>query len=102
MTVFYCFIYPMNVTCFMKIIVFIYISSNVLVNQQIPPFVFFADYNADIQSESVSGSELKSFCDINSLCFIDISLLLPDSFTGVSQTHDTIFWLDHCVSTTSG
>ena len=67
------------------------------------PHVFIlGDYNADIQSESVFGSELINFCDMNSLCFIDRSLLLPDTFTFVSQAHGTTSWLDHCVSTTSG
>ena len=50
------------------------------------PYVFIVgDYNADIQSESVYGSELINFCDTNSLYFIDRSLLLPDTFTFVSQ-----------------
>ena len=48
------------------------------------------------------GSELENLCDINSLCFIDRSLLLPDTFTFVSQAHGTASWLDHCVFTTSG
>ena len=54
------------------------------------PYVFIlGHYNADIQSESVFGTELINFCDINSLCFIDSSLLLPDIFTFVSQAHGT-------------
>ena len=35
--------------------------------------LILGDYNADIQSESVFGSELINFCDINSLCFMDSS-----------------------------
>ena len=58
------------------------------------------DYNANIKSESVFGSELIEFCDLNNLCFIDKSSLLPDSF--ISQTHHTTSWLDHCISTVSG
>ena len=38
----------------------------------------------------------------NSVCFINRSLLLPDTFTFISQTHGTTSWVDHCVSTTSG
>ena len=54
------------------------------------PYVFIlGDYNADIQSESVFISELINFCDTNSLHFIDRSLLLPDTFTFVSQAHGT-------------
>ena len=66
------------------------------------PYVFIlGDYNADIQSESVFGSELINFCDITGLCFIDRFLLLPNTFTIVSQAHGTTSWIDHCVSTTS-
>ena len=40
------------------------------------PYVFIlGDYNANIQSESIFGYELINFCDINSLCFIDRSLV---------------------------
>ena len=54
------------------------------------PCVFIlGDYNADIQSESVFGSELINFCDTNSLYFIDRYLLLSDTFTFVSQAHGT-------------
>ena len=54
------------------------------------------DYNANIKSESVFGSELIEFCDLNNLCFID------KSYTFISQAHHTTSWLDHCISTVSG
>ena len=60
------------------------------------------DYNANIKSESVFGSELIEFCDLNNLCFIDKSSLSPDSYTFISQAHHTTSWLDHCISTVSG
>ena len=60
------------------------------------------DYNADSQSESVIGYEIIIiFWDINSLYFVERSLIFPDTFTFVSQAHDTTTWLDHCISTTS-
>ena len=66
------------------------------------PYDFIlGDYNADIQSESAFSSELINFCDKNNLYFIDRSLLLPDTFTFVSQAHGTTSSLDHCISTTS-
>ena len=68
----------------------------------ITPYVFIlGDYNADIQSESVFGSEFINFCDTNSLYFIDRSLPVPDTFTFVGQLHVPTSWLDHCISTTS-
>ena len=67
------------------------------------PYIFaMGDYNANIKSESVFGSELTEFCDLNNLCFIDKSSLSPDSYTFISQAHHTTSWLDHCISTVSG
>ena len=59
------------------------------------------DYNANIKSESVFGSVLIEFCDLNNLCFIDKSSLFPDCYTFISQAHHTCTtsWLDHCIST---
>ena len=45
------------------------------------PYIFvLGDFN---------GSELIEFCDLNNLCFIDKSMLLPDSFTCFSAPHGT-------------
>ena len=50
------------------------------------PYIFaLGNYNANVQSESVFGSELIKFCVLNNLCFVDKSSLLPDSYTFVSQ-----------------
>ena len=36
------------------------------------PYIFvLGDFNADLISESVFGSELIEFCDVNNLCLID-------------------------------
>ena len=67
------------------------------------PYIFvLGDFNADIKSDSVFGSELIEYSDNNSLCCIDKSMLLPDSFTFYSAAHGTTSWLDHCVTTESG
>ena len=67
------------------------------------PYVFIlGDFNADIQSTSISGAELIDFCDNNELCFVDKEKLLPDTFTYTSQAHGTTSWLDHCITTMSG
>ena len=64
-----------------------------IIESSTTPYVFvLGDFNADIQSESVFGSELIEFCDMNNLCFIDKSLLLSDSFTYTSQAHGTTSW----------
>ena len=64
------------------------------------PYVFIlGDFNADIQSTSISGAELIDFCDNNELCFVDKEKLLPDTFTYTSQAHGTNSWLDHCITT---
>ena len=40
--------------------------------------------------------------DVNNLCLIDKSMLLPDSFTYFSEAHGSTFLLDHCMTTGSG
>ena len=99
---FYVFIYPMNVTCLLDYCFYLNNLQCIIESANTPYVLILCDYNADIKSESVFGSELINFCNINSLCFIDRSLLLPDIFTFVSQAHGTPSWLDHCASTTSG
>ena len=50
------------------------------------PCVFIlGDFNANSQSQSIFGSELIEFCDMNNLCFTDRRIPLPDAFTFVSQ-----------------
>ena len=67
------------------------------------PYVYIlGDFNADIQSQSIFGSELIEFCDMNNMSFIDKSMLSPDTFTFISQAHGTTSWLDHCITTTAG
>ena len=56
------------------------------------PYVFIlGDFNADILSQSIFGSELIEFCDMNNLSFMNRSMLPPDTFTFISQAH-----MDHC------
>ena len=46
------------------------------------PYVFvLGDFNADIQSGSVFGTELVEFCNLSKLDFIDKCLLHSSSFT---------------------
>ena len=67
------------------------------------PYVFvLGDFNADILSDSVFGTELVEFCNLNKLDFIDKCLLPSSSFTFISQAHFTTSWLDHCITTAAG
>ena len=41
------------------------------------PYVFIlGDFNANMQSQSIFGTELIEFCDMNNLCFTDRMMLL--------------------------
>ena len=53
-------------------------------------------------SHSRFGDELRRLCFDNLLCLSDTLLLLSDTFTFISSSHDTVSWLDHVLSTTSG
>ena len=58
------------------------------------------DWNAEINANSVFGSELSSFCTDHSYIISDIEHLGIDSgcFTFVSEAHSTS-WIDHWVCT---
>ena len=61
------------------------------------------DWNANPNSGSLFGSELKLFCDDNALIASD-SIFLADNLdvhTYVSLAHYTTSWLDHCITTSS-
>ena len=67
-----------------------------------PYVLVMGDFNADIKSSSIFGSELIAFCNMNDLCVIDIFMLLSHTFTYVFQSHNTTSWLDHCITTRAG
>ena len=53
-------------------------------------------------SHSRFGDELRRLCSDTLLCLSDTLLLPSDTFTSISSSHDTVSWLDHVLSTTSG
>ena len=59
------------------------------------------DWNAEINANSVFGSELSSFCTDHSYVISDIEHLGIDSgsFTFFSGAHGSTSWIDHCVCT---
>ena len=58
-----------------------------------------ADWNA--KPGTVEFELLKDFCDSNNLIISDVQSLPADSFTYVSDAHDTCSWLDHIVTSHS-
>ena len=60
------------------------------------------DFNANTRCTSQFGDELSQLCRCNSLCLADTLFLPQDTFTFISSSHDTVSWLDHILTTTSG
>ena len=82
----------MYITCHIITYYILHITYYILhiIESSNTPYIFaMGDYNANIKSESVFGSELIEFCDLNNLCFIDKFSLSPDSYTFISQAHHT-------------
>ena len=67
------------------------------------PYIFVCgDFNAHIRGPSQFGDDLLQLCSDNSLCLADTFFLPLNTFTFVSSSHDTVSWLDHILTTTSG
>ena len=67
------------------------------------PYVYVCgDFNANTRCTSQFGDELSQLCRCNSLCLADTLFLPQDTFTFISSSHDTVSWLDHILTTTSG
>ena len=59
------------------------------------------DWNAGVNSNSVFGSELSTFCTEHNYVLSDVDRLGcgSDSFTFLSEAHGTTSWIDHCLCT---
>ena len=67
------------------------------------PYVYVCgDFNANTRCTSQFGDKLSQLCRCNSLCLADTLFLPQDTFTFISSSHDTVSWLDHILTTTSG
>ena len=62
----------------------------------------FSVYIEGVLSHSRFGDELRRLCFDTLLCLSDTLLLPSGTFTFISSSHDTVSWLDHVLSTTSG
>ena len=57
------------------------------------------DYNADMSdNRSLFANHMANFCQENGFVLSSVQMLPLDSFTYISESHHTVSWLDHCVS----
>lgn len=63
--------------------------------------VVLGDFNADVGS--MFGNELSCYCKDQDWVCADVNILGESSntFTFLSEAHDTCSWLDHCVVTSA-
>ena len=73
------------------------------------PYVYVTgDFNANLllnESKSICsnfGKELYDFCNQEQLIISDTLFMKNDSYTFISSAHDTVSWLDHVITTSSG
>ena len=67
------------------------------------PYIFVCgDFNSNIRSPSQFDDDLLQLFSDNSLCLADALFLPRNTFTFISSSHDTVSWLDHILTTTSG
>ena len=100
---FLCVYLPYECDMFYDDYIFYLNKIKIIIESANTPYVYvLGDFNADIQSDSVFGSELVEFCNLNKLDFIDRIILPSSSFTFISQAHGTTSWLDHCITTAAG
>ena len=63
---------------------------------QCPNFCFVGDFNAG--ATNTFAGFLKHFCVENDFRFVsDYALLTPDTFTYISDAHNTTYWIDDFV-----
>ena len=55
-----------------------------------------------MRSPSQFVEDLLQICSDNSLCLADALFLPSSTFTFIRSSHDTVSWLDHILTTTSG
>jgi hypothetical protein len=66
-------------------------------------FFVVGDWNTNTLKFTPFGDELRLFCDEYGYILSDLKLILDNTkpFTYISDSHNTVSWLDHCVSTRS-
>ena len=62
-------------------------------------FVLLWDFNAGVTN--TYGGLLEDFCMENDFIISDYALLPQDTFTYISDAHNTTSWIDHFVSSFS-
>ena len=79
-----------------------YLSKLFQINDEFQsPYIFVCgDFNANIRGPSQFRDDLLQLCSTALLC---LALFLSrNTFTFISSSHDTVSWLDHILTTTSG
>ena len=98
----YVFIYRMTVLTTSMTKMFLLAKISQIIDEFQTPYVYVCgDFNANTRCTSHFGDELSQLCRC-SLCLADTLFLPQDTFTFISSSHDTVSWLDHILTTTSG
>ena len=65
-----------------------------------PYIAMIGDFNANMKPglNTLFGNELKRFCRDELLSISDASHCPPSTFTFFSESHQSVSWLDHCIS----
>ena len=73
---------------------------NTAVESDVPYIMMMGDFNANTRpgSASLFGQELKRFSGEEQLVISDLSMCDPATFTFYSEAHQSVSWLDHCLS----
>jgi hypothetical protein len=72
------------------------------------PYVYvIGDLNANVivknnQCSSIFGETLLKFCEDEAVVLADYEYLPMDSYTFISSAHNTVSWLDHILTTSTG
>ena len=79
-----------HILLYMSMCIFVYI------------YFFYINNTAKGNTSLMLNKLLLLLCRCNSLCLADTLFLPQDTFTFISSSHDTVSWLDHILTTTSG
>ena len=65
-----------------------------------PYIAMIGDFNANVSPvvNTLFGDELKHFCGAEMMTISDLALCEKKTFTFYSEAHQSVSWLDHCVS----
>ena len=64
-------------------------------------YIIIGDWNANLRTDqrSLFAQPMTDFCVNNNLSIVDTEVCTVDSYTYISEAHDSVTWLDHIVCT---